>query len=73
MEIHIPRETESTVRDLAIQAGFASVDQYVLNLIHRDSEKRAIEVGLQEAKAGKARSFQEFDAEFRARNGIAAG
>lgn len=73
MEIQIPQEAESTVRDLAVRAGFASVQQYVLNLIHRDSETAAIKVGLQEARAGKFRSFQSFDDEFRALNGIPAG
>lgn len=38
MEFQIPQEAESTVRDLAVRAGFASVEQYVLNLIHRDSD-----------------------------------
>ena len=73
MEIQNPREVELTVKSLAAQAGFGNVEQYVLNLIHRDVERAAIQVGLDEAQAGRYRSFRSFDAEFCAKNGIPSG
>lgn len=73
MEIQIPQEVEVAVKALAAQAGFGNVEQYVLSLIQRDSERAAIQVGLDEAQSGSYRSFQSFDAEFRAKNGIPSG
>lgn len=55
----------------AAAAGFASVELYVQSLIERDAERLAILEGLEAAKKGRVRPFEEFDREFRQRNGLA--
>jgi len=70
MQIQIPSDQEPFVKSLAISAGFATVEQYVLDLIERDGERAAIQVGLDQASRGEGRPIEEFDAEFRQRNGI---
>ncbi len=45
MQIQIPTDEESVVKSLAINAGFTSIDQYVLDLIERDKERAAIVSG----------------------------
>jgi hypothetical protein len=70
MQIQIPTDKEPFVKSLAISAGFVTVEQYVLDLIERDGERAAIQVGLDQANRGEGRPFEEFDAEFRQRNGI---
>lgn len=64
--------SEQFVRDQALAAGFASVELYVQNLLERDAERIAIQEGIDAAKAGRVRDFDEFDREFRERNGIPA-
>lgn len=73
MQIQIPPEQETMIKSLAINAGFASVDQYVFSLIARDNERSAIQLGLDQVAAGNVRSFETFDAEFRKRKGIPTG
>jgi len=70
MQIEIPLDQEPAVKTLAISAGFASVEQYVLDLIERDGERAAIQVGLDQARRGEGRPIEEFDTEFRRRKGI---
>ena len=70
MQIEIPLDQEPAVKTLAISAGFASVEQYVLDLIERDGERAAIQVGLDQAGRGEGRPIKEFDTEFRRRKGI---
>lgn len=70
MQIQIPTDDEPIVKSLAINAGFTSIDQYVLDLIERDKERAAIQVGLDQARRGEARSLEEFDTDFRQRKGI---
>ena len=70
MQIEIPSDQESTVRTLAISAGFTTVEQYVLNLIEQDGERAAIQVGLDQAVRGEGRPIAEFDAEFRRQKGL---
>ena len=60
-----------SVKQQAIVAGYSNVETYVMNLIDKDRERHAIKKGLDEIAAGKARPFEEFDAEFRKRHGIA--
>jgi hypothetical protein len=73
MQIQIPSDQESFVQSLAVSAGFATVDQYVMDLIERDGERAAIQVGLEQAVRGEGRSMEEFDAAFRKRKGIHVG
>ncbi len=70
MQIEIPSDQEPTVKSLAISAGFTTVEQYVLDLIERDGERAAIQVGLDQARRGEDRPLEEFDTEFRKRKGI---
>lgn len=70
MQIQIPSDQEPFVKSLAISAGFVTVEQYVLDLIERDGERAAIQVGLDQANRGEGRPIEEFDAEFRQRNEI---
>ena len=72
MKIRIPNEVEPAVRELAVRAGFASADLYVLSLISREVERLEWESALREVADGKYRPWQEFDAEFRSRNGVAS-
>ena len=68
MQINVPDSTN--IQGQAIAAGFANVDEYVLNLIERDKDRFAIQEGLDAMRDGRARSFEEFDAEFRQEHGI---
>ncbi len=70
MQIQIPVDQASFVRALAVSAGFATVEQYVLDLIERDGERAAIQVGLDQSQRGEGRPLHDFDAEFRKRKGI---
>lgn len=72
MQIQIPPDEVQVVKSLAIDAGFTSIDQYVLDLIERDKERAAIQVGLDQARRGEVRSLDQFDADFRQRKGIPA-
>lgn len=70
MLIAIPSEKEEFVKHLATEAGYASVEQYVIQLIERDSERMAVKHALWEMEQGLGRSFDEFDREFRAKHGM---
>jgi hypothetical protein len=59
------------VQSQAIAAGFANVDEYITALLDRDAERVAIREGLEALRQGRVRPFEEFDAEFRRRNGLA--
>lgn len=63
---------EQNLQNQALAAGFANVEHYVRSLVERDAERLAIQEGLDALVAGRVRDFDEFDREFRARNGIAA-
>ncbi len=67
MRIEIPSDQEPFVRSQAISAGFTTVEQYVLDLIQRDGERAALQVGLDQARRGEGRLLEDFDAEFRKR------
>lgn len=59
------------VQDQALAAGFASPELYIQSLLERDAERLAIQEGIEDFKAGRHRPFEEFDREFRQRNGLA--
>ena len=71
MQIEIPSDQEPIVKTLAMSAGFTTVEQYVMDLIERDGEHAAIQVGLDQALRGEGRPIEEFDADFRERRSIA--
>ncbi len=50
MHIQIPSDQELIIKSLAINAGFSSMDQYVLDLIERDNERAAVQFGLDQAR-----------------------
>lgn len=62
---------ESAVRSQAVAAGFATVELYIQNLLERDADRLAIRKGIDALEAGKHRPFEEFDREFREKNGMA--
>lgn len=66
MQIEIPDDIQSQ----AVAAGFASVEAYVAMLLDRDAERVAIREGIQAMEEGRVRPFDEFDRDFRQRNGL---
>ena len=63
---------EQLVRDQALAAGFACAELYVKKLLERDAERTAIQEGIDALQAGRVTDFDDFDREFRLRNGIPA-
>ncbi len=63
MQINLPDDPR--IQGLAAAAGYASVEDYVFSLIERDTERIAIQQGLDAMKAGRTRPFEEFDADLR--------
>jgi len=68
MQINLPDDPR--IQGLAAAAGYASVEDYVFNLIERDTERIAIQQGLDAVKAGRTRPFGEFNTEFQEKNNI---
>lgn len=64
-------EVPSDAQHQATSAGFATVEDYVAELLVRDAERVAIQKGIDEWKAGRVRSFDEFDRELRQEFGFA--
>ena len=62
--------SSEVVKQQAVVAGFANVEDYVVSLLHRDRERHAIKKGLDEIEAGLAVPFEEFDREFRDQHSI---
>jgi predicted transcriptional regulator len=69
MQIHISNIDEA--RKMALSAGFDSVEDYVNRLIKKEVDLQAVCEGIDDAKAGRLRTLDEFDAEFRSQRGIA--
>jgi hypothetical protein len=63
-------EVRDDIQSQAVSAGFASVEEYVATLLDRDAKRVAIHEGSRAMQAGRVRSFEEFDRDFRARNGL---
>jgi len=70
MQIEIP--DSRNVREQAVAAGFASIEEYVVTLLDRDAQRVAIQAGLDAMKAERMRPFEEFDREFRQQNNLNA-
>lgn len=66
IEIHLNYDAKLQ----SIEAGFASVEDYLHSLLQRDRNRLACQKGLQDVESGNTRPFDEFDAEFRKKHGI---
>jgi len=53
-----------------VEAGYASMEEYLYSLLAQDRARLAIQKGLSDIDAGRVRPFAEFDAEFRRQKGI---
>jgi predicted transcriptional regulator len=69
MRIELPDDVD--YQALATAAGFASLEDYVIRLLHREAERRAIQEGINDANAGRMRPWAEVDAELRREFGFA--
>ncbi len=63
---------EATVRIQATSAGFATAELYIQSLLQQDAERLAIQEGIEDFKQGRHRPFNEFDRQFREKNGLPA-
>jgi predicted transcriptional regulator len=74
MHIDVPEELISRLRERAASAPGASeadvIREALDSLDWRDAERVAIQEGLDAIRAGRVRSFEQFDAEFCRSNGI---
>lgn len=63
MQIQLPNDRG--YESLATAAGFASVEDYVVRLLEREAERRAIQEGIDAMRAGDMQPLDEVDAELR--------
>ena len=63
--------SDAVVQSQAVAAGFATVELYIQSLLERDADRLAIPKGIDALEAGQHRPFDEFDREFREKNGSA--
>ena len=66
MQIQLPDDTH----ELSIAAGFATVDQFISELLRKERERQAIQEGIDAMDAAHVSRFAEFDREFRVKNGL---
>jgi hypothetical protein len=69
----IQLQLDDDVKRQSVDAGFASVEEYLHNLLQRDRNRLAILKRIQAADSGHAQHFEDFDQEFRAKHGINKG
>jgi hypothetical protein len=69
MQIELPDDVD--YQALATAEGFASVEDYVVRLLEREAERRAIQEGIDAMNAGRMRPWAEVDAEIRREFGFA--
>lgn len=62
---------DAAVQSQAVAAGFATVELYIQNLLEKDADRLAIQKGIDALEDGQHRSIDEFDREFREKNGLA--
>ena len=55
---------------LAAKAGYENVEEFVNFLLKQEADIQAIREGILDAEAGNARSFDDFDKEFRKKYNI---
>lgn len=58
-------EISDDVQAQAVAAGFATIEDYVTDLVERDAERVAIQRGIDDWRAGGVQSFDDFDRELR--------
>ena len=68
MQIQISNEAD--VQQMASSAGFDSIEEYVNRLIKKEADLQAVREGIEDAEAGKLRTLEEFDVEFRRQRNI---
>lgn len=68
MRITIPEHID--IHKQAAEAGFASADEYIAQLLEQDSERRAIQEGIDSFERGNYRPIKEFEAELRKELGV---
>lgn len=68
MKIELKLREEETRQHL--EAGFATMEEYLYSLLAKDRDHLAILPGSADVEAGRMRPFDEFDAEFRQKHGI---
>lgn len=61
---------EAAVQSQTNAAGFATIELCIQNLLELDSDRLAIQKGIDSLKNGHHRPFDEFDREFRQANGL---
>jgi hypothetical protein len=61
---------DAGVQGQAAAAGYADVALYIQSLLDRDAERLAVEKAVEAWRQGRHRPFEDFDREFRARNGL---
>ncbi|SFI75793.1 hypothetical protein [Planctomicrobium piriforme] len=54
-------EIADEIQIQAVAAGFATIQDYIADLVERDAERVAIQKGIDDWKAGRVQSFDEFD------------
>ena len=69
MQIELPDDVD--YQALATAAGFASLEDYVVRLLEREAERKAIQEGMDAMKAGDGQPLEEFDAQLRREFGFA--
>ncbi|MEX1026604.1 MAG: hypothetical protein WD049_01160 [Candidatus Paceibacterota bacterium] len=68
MSVHIQLGEQERLQ--CIEAGYASMEEYLYSLLEQDRNRLAIQRGIADVEAGRVRPFEEFDAEFREKHGI---
>lgn len=75
MRIDLPDDLSERVQQrVAANAGATEIDvirRALDSLDWRDDERRAVQEGVDAWRAGETQPFEEFDADFRIKNGIA--
>lgn len=66
IEIHL----DDNAKLQSIEAGYASVEDYLYSLLQRDHARLACMKGIQDVDSGNTRPFEEFDLAFRKKHGI---
>ncbi len=75
MQIELPQDLIDRVQQRTVVPGVTNADviRRALDSLDRsDQERQAIQEGIDAWRAGDVQEFDEFDREFRAKNGISA-
>ncbi|WP_437207117.1 hypothetical protein [Planctomicrobium sp. SH664] len=68
---HITLTGDRDVQAQALAAGFERVDDYIAMLLDRDADRAVIREGLLAVEHGQMKPLEEFERNFRERNGLA--